>query len=155
MFAGDKRCFMLCSLHGYSASASQAASSAGASGTPGTSGDPQGGGWALFSYGAGLGRALAIPRQAPEFPNVAFVKGNSRFSPKILPLPSVFLVSVTGITICSVGQAPSLRARPDAFLSLASHFGQSQQGSLQSASGRDFLLSISPISLSSYNPFSC
>ena len=85
MSARDERCFMLCSLHGYSASALQAASSAGSSGTPGTSGDPQGGGWALFSYGAGLGRALAIPRQAPEFPNVAFVKGNSQFSPKIPP----------------------------------------------------------------------
>ena len=85
MSAGDEHCFMLCSLHGYSASALQAASSAGSSGTPGTSGNPQGGGWALFSYGAGLGRALAIPRQAPEFPNVAFVKGNSQLSPKILP----------------------------------------------------------------------
>ena len=82
MFAGDKCCFMLCSLHGYSASASQAASSAGSSGTPG---NLQGGGWALSSYGAGLERELGIPRQAPEFPDLAFVKGNSWFLPTILP----------------------------------------------------------------------
>lgn len=73
---------MLCSLHGYSPSASQDAASEGSSGTPG---NPQGGGWALSSYGAGLGRELAIRRQAPKFPDLAFVKGNSWFSPSILP----------------------------------------------------------------------
>ena len=136
MFAGDKCCFMLRSLQGYSASASQAAFSAGSSGAPGTSGNPQGGGWALSSCGAGLGRPLAIPRQAPEFPNLAFVKGNPWFSPIILPS------SLSLARVCNwhyhllSGSSPNLRALPDAFLSLASHSGQSQHGPLQSASGR-------------------
>ena len=140
IFAGDKCCFMLCSLHGYSAPALQAVSSAGSSGTPGTSGNPYRR-WAPFLSGAGPGREMTTAGLL-GFQSQHLLKDTLGSLLKSYPLPSVFLMSITGITIHSVDQAPNLTARLDAFFSLTSHFSQSYHGSLQSVSRRHLLFSI-------------
>lgn len=54
----------------------------------------------------GQGPPLAVPWQALEFPGLVFLKGTLGSLLKPFPLPSVFLIPVTGSTAHSVDQAP-------------------------------------------------